>query len=173
VDYIQGVDVTDYAAIMQSKGGKIGDGGHFEYYQGGAEDVKGLKHRWLFNLKTDPTEQHDLQHERPDKVEELLARIKQLQAEQVAPFQNGGMNYFSLFSNSAKKGEQVRTDANRPMPPGNYIAKTASGKRAIVHDLFSYDDFPAEGTTLLNGEPVTLSKLGSANAAPPPKMSKL
>jgi hypothetical protein len=44
-------------------------------------DVKGLKHRWLFNLRTDPTEQHDLQFDYPEKVDELLARIRQLQVE--------------------------------------------------------------------------------------------
>jgi hypothetical protein len=46
-------------------------------------DLKGLKHRWLFNLRTDPTEQHDLQFDYPEKVDELLARIRQLQVENV------------------------------------------------------------------------------------------
>jgi hypothetical protein len=75
----------------------------------------------------------------------------------VEPFQNGGLNYFALFQRD--EGKEPGKPTTRPMPPGNYVAKSLSGKSAFVHDFFSYDDFPGEGRLLLNGETVTLSKL--------------
>lgn len=40
---------------------------------------------WLFDLGTDPTEQHDLSQERPDVVDALLARLAAHNAQQVSP----------------------------------------------------------------------------------------
>jgi uncharacterized sulfatase len=40
---------------------------------------------WLFHLRDDPTEQHDLSAERPDKVEELTALLDAHDAEQAEP----------------------------------------------------------------------------------------
>ncbi|HEV7734746.1 MAG TPA: sulfatase-like hydrolase/transferase [Candidatus Binatia bacterium] len=40
---------------------------------------------WLFDLNTDPTEQHDLVAKRPDKVAELTAVMDKLQSEMVPP----------------------------------------------------------------------------------------
>jgi arylsulfatase A-like enzyme len=40
---------------------------------------------WLFDLRADPTEQHDLSAERPEKLAELLAALAAHNAEQAPP----------------------------------------------------------------------------------------
>jgi uncharacterized sulfatase len=45
-----------------------------------------LPHReWLFDMRSDPTEQHDLSKERPDKLAELRAALAAHNAEQAEP----------------------------------------------------------------------------------------
>lgn len=144
-----GKDATDYGAISRSIGGQVGDGGQFELSRGEI-DVTHVKKRWLFNLATDPTEHHDLQHEHPGKVQELLARMTQLQNEQAPPFQSGAMNYF--------RSEKV---AGRKLPLGKYFAVgtgTASDKHksVLVDDFHTYEGFPKQGRLLMDGEPARL-----------------
>jgi arylsulfatase A-like enzyme len=43
------------------------------------------KKNWLFNLKDDPTERQNLAEAKPDKVEELLAALKTIDAQQKKP----------------------------------------------------------------------------------------
>ena len=83
VDYIMGPDVTDFDAILLSPGGKVGDTGAMEV-QRKELDSSQMKRRWLFNLAIDPTETTDLTEAEPAKVQELLARLKQLSDEQVS-----------------------------------------------------------------------------------------
>jgi len=62
--------------------------GHYQAVRAGAWKLQRAErpdHVWLFNLEDDPTEQHDLSAERPDKVAELLARLEAHNAEQAAP----------------------------------------------------------------------------------------
>ena len=41
--------------------------------------------QWLFDLSVDPTEQHNLAEQRPDKLAELQARLRQIDAAKVKP----------------------------------------------------------------------------------------
>lgn len=142
VDYIMGPDATDYAAILHSRGGKVGDGGQLQL-QRGEIDSSGLKRRWLFDLSSDPTEHHDLSELRPDKVKELLARLQELQAEQVLPSEGAG-DVLSAF----KAGGGRIPDAK--------IGSTSSGRMAILTEYWSQEGFPERSQVLLDGEAISL-----------------
>ena len=163
VDYIMGKDVTDYNAISRSKGGKVGDGGQFEYLSGRSRgDVSDFKRRWLFNLKDDPTEQHDLQFEHPEKVEMLLKRIEQLRSEQVPPFAQSNMNYFKSRDRAA------------PIPQGYFVLQTESGNEAVSLDIWSHDGLPAGSKLMLDGEVVSSAvSLAAAREARKKAQAKL
>ena len=147
VDYILGKDVTAYKEIPKSKGGKVGDGGQYEYLTGQSRgDISDFKNRWLFNLKEDPTEREDVQSKYPEKVEQLLDRLNQLRREQVEPIQGGPMGAY--FKNR-RVGETV--------PEGYFFLSTASGRQVMSLDMWKYDGLPAGSKLMLDGELVQTS----------------
>ena len=67
---------------------------------------------WLFDMKTDPTEQRDLSSERPDKLAELQAALAQHNAEQAAP----------LWPSQASVPINIDKDLSQPdAPDDEYI----------------------------------------------------
>jgi hypothetical protein len=146
VDFIYGRESTDYQAISLSKGGKIGDGGQYEFYQETTlknRDVSLLKKRWLFNIAEDPRETKDLQFQHPEKVKEMLARIRQLQSEQVPVFETSRVPMSSYFS----KKEKIK-QRSPPPPPGIKVAVSANSAHPVL-DFF--ESAPADVQTLMDG----------------------
>ena len=162
VDFVYGYDATDYEAIQLSKGGKIGDGGQYEMMGSNAQtrtkyklrDVSKLKKRWLFNLKTDPYETKDVQFDFPEKVNELLARINVLKAEQVPIFESSRTPLGSYFS---KKG--ARSGGKTRSLPGVKVAVNSADGLIPVQDLF---EFVGDHEVRLNGLPTTFIDLNVA-----------
>ena len=150
VDFIYGKEVTDYNAIALSKDGKIGDGGQYEFYQAQTpkeRDVSLLKKRWLFNLAEDPTETNDLQFQHPEKVKEMLARIRQLQTEQVPVFETSRVPMSSYFSKKAK------TRQRPPPPPGIKVAVSPT----VAHPVLDFfEPAPADVQTIMDGAPANI-----------------
>ena len=84
VDYIMGPDATDYDHIVASPDMRLGDGGQRAFAEHGPGTP--LKRLWLFDLASDPREEHDLSAERPDKVAELRERLAAYRAEALPPW---------------------------------------------------------------------------------------
>ena len=172
VDFIYGYDATDYTAIPWSKGGRIGDGGQHEMLGNNAHtrtpkqqrDTSRLKKRWLFNLKTDPYETQDVQLEFPEKVQELLARINVLKAEQVPIFPTSTHTMASIFSKngaaSGGDGGSGSTKRTKGSPPGIKVAVNAANSVQPVMDLFDFVEGDHE--VLLDGVPTAFLGLSEA-----------
>ena len=99
----------------------------------------------------DPTETTDLSEARPDKVEELLARVRELQAEQLEPWP---------VADPPPEGK---------MAPKAKIATTAAGKARMVSEFFTLEGMPEGGEILLDGEPATISEPTADDAAGIPR----
>jgi len=68
--------------------------------------------RWLFDLRADPTEQHDLSQKRPEKLAELLAALATHNAEQAEP----------LWESQVSVSQNIDKDITRPdAPDDDYI----------------------------------------------------
>ena len=97
-------------------------------------------------MKEDPTEQEDVQSKHPEKVEQLLNRLRQLRREQVEPIQGSPMG---AYFKSRRVGEAI--------PKGYFLLSTASGKQIVSLDMWKYDELPEGSKLMLDGEPVQTS----------------
>ena len=152
VDYIMGPDATDYDAIPLSPcgSGKVGD-----RRDGGGS---GSKRRWLFNLKSDPTETMDLSEAEPAKVRELLVRMNQLKEESVEPLSS--IDIIGEFFGGRGRGGGLASG-----PKTLKQAVTTSGSRHPVSDVWDVGTVPgvgAPGGCLVDGEQASMKD-------PPPR----